>query len=151
MSVLISIKSVTWCSAFLACEAGEDLGGRGTRWGRGVEVVAERVDGHVAQWPRLLDDAPDADTGAVLEVAGDDEGGEHDSEVRLDRARAGRTPASGKLAKTPKDRLRKQTDLNPSRMTILKVTLRAYRNGEDLIAQFEQYVNSKLPSRHSAA
>lgn len=41
--------------------------------------------------------------------------------------------------------------LAPSRLTILKITLRAYRNGEDLIAEFEQYVKSKLPPHHSAA
>lgn len=57
----------------------------------------------------------------------------------------------GKLAKTPKDRLRKQTDLTPGRLTILKITLRAYGHGEDLIGRFEQYVNSKLPPRNSAA
>ena len=59
--------------------------------------------------------------------------------------------SNGKLAKTPKDRLRKQPDLTPSRLTILKITLRAHHNGEDLIGQFEQYVNSKLPPRTSAA
>lgn len=59
--------------------------------------------------------------------------------------------SDGKLAKTPKDRLRKQPDLTPSRLTILKVTLRAHENGEDLIGQFEQYVNSKLRPRPSAA
>ena len=42
-------------------------------------------DGGAAQWPQLTDEVANGQTGPVLGLAGDGQGGEHDGEVRLDR------------------------------------------------------------------
>jgi hypothetical protein len=53
----------------------------------GREAVGGAVDGDGggAQGPELFDDVGDSQSGLVLDVAGDGEGGEHDGQVRFDR------------------------------------------------------------------
>lgn len=50
----------------------------------------------------------------------------------------------GKLIKTPKDRLKKQTGLGRGRSTNLAVTMRAFEKGEDLLAAFKLFVLGRL-------
>lgn len=50
----------------------------------------------------------------------------------------------GKLIKTPKDRLKKQSGLGRGRGTNLRVTLRAFENEQDLLTAFKAFVFSRL-------
>ena len=52
--------------------------------------------------------------------------------------------SDGKLIKTPKDRLKKQTGLGRGRGTNLAVTMRAFESGEDLLAAFKAFVRGRL-------
>ena len=52
--------------------------------------------------------------------------------------------SDGKLIKTPKDRLKKQTGLGRGRNTNLAVTMRAFESGEDLLAAFKAFVRGRL-------
>lgn len=52
--------------------------------------------------------------------------------------------SDGRLMKTPKDRLRKQADLGRGRSTNMRVTMRAFDNGEDLVAIFKAFVAKRL-------
>lgn len=52
--------------------------------------------------------------------------------------------ANGKLVKTPKDRLKKEPGLRRSRITNLRVTMRAFESEEDLLAAFKQFVASRV-------
>lgn len=51
--------------------------------------------------------------------------------------------STGKLIKTPKDRLRTEPGLGRGRVTNLDVTRRAYENNDDLIAEFKRFVDMK--------
>lgn len=51
--------------------------------------------------------------------------------------------SSGKVLQPTKDVLREQQDLARGRATILKVTLRAHHNGEDLLRLFKSFVDKK--------
>lgn len=54
------------------------------------------------------------------------------------------TGFDGKLIKTPKDRLKKQSGLGRGRGTNLRVTLRAFENEQDLLTAFKAFVSSRL-------
>lgn len=51
--------------------------------------------------------------------------------------------SNGKLLKTPKHQLKKQSGLVRGRATIVRVTTRAINNEEDLLAAFKRFVDSK--------
>ncbi|WP_159601587.1 hypothetical protein [Agromyces humi] len=51
--------------------------------------------------------------------------------------------SKGKLLKTPKDLLKAQPGLGRGRKTNLRVTLRAFENEQDLLAQFKAFVASR--------
>lgn len=53
------------------------------------------------------------------------------------------TFVSGKVLKTPKDRLRQQSALARGRNTNTVVTLRAEENGHDILAQFRRFVDER--------
>jgi hypothetical protein len=53
-------------------------------WREGLDGVVDR-DGRRAQRAELADHVADGQAGAVLGLAGDGQGGEHDGQVRLDR------------------------------------------------------------------
>lgn len=63
--------------------------------------------------------------------------------------------SDGKLIKTPKDQLKKQTGLGRGRSTNVAVTMRAFESGEDLLAAFKAFVLERLdknePDEKSAA
>src|SRR6185437_16669235 len=66
-------------------EVVEDLLLPGFDGGReGLDGAVDR-DGRRAQRAELTDDVADGQAGAVLGLAGDGQGGEHDGQVRLDR------------------------------------------------------------------
>lgn len=52
--------------------------------------------------------------------------------------------SDGKLIKTPKDRLKKQTGLGRGRSTNLAVTIKAFEKGEDLLVAFKAFVLARL-------
>lgn len=52
--------------------------------------------------------------------------------------------SDGKLIKTPKDRLKKQTGLSRGRSTNLAVTMKAFEKGENLLAAFKAFVLDRL-------
>lgn len=62
---------------------------------------------------------------------------------------------SGKLVKTPKDRLHREPGLGRGRVTNLDVTRRAHAQGEDLINKFKRFVDMRwdpeVGSHHDAA
>ena len=51
--------------------------------------------------------------------------------------------STGKLLKTPKDALKRQTVLTRGRSTNIRVTHRAHSNDEDLLAAFKRFVDAK--------
>lgn len=53
------------------------------------------------------------------------------------------SPSTGKRITTPKDVLRTQVSLAPSRATILAVTLRALERDTDLLRRFKKFVDTK--------
>jgi hypothetical protein len=53
-------------------------------WREGLDGAVDR-DGRRAQRAELADDVADGQAGAILDLAGDGQGGEHDGQVRLDR------------------------------------------------------------------
>jgi hypothetical protein len=55
--------------------------------------------------------------------------------------------ARGKVIKTPKDQLERQPALRRGRDTNLTVTLRAFKNGEDLIRSFKLFVSEQLDKK----
>ncbi|GAA2516744.1 hypothetical protein [Rarobacter incanus] len=57
--------------------------------------------------------------------------------------------ADGKLNKTPKDRLKKQSGLERGRSTNLAVTMRAFESGDDLLAAFKVFVLGRLEKKKS--
>ena len=61
--------------------------------------------------------------------------------AQLERAVVGST---GKLIKTPKHRLRSETALRRVRGTNRAITMRAFENGEDLLAAFKEFVSSRF-------
>ena len=63
----------------------EDCGGVGPWRGGGDDFCPGDADRDVAEGSESADEFADADSGDVLEVAGDGESGEHDREVHLDR------------------------------------------------------------------
>lgn len=57
--------------------------------------------------------------------------------------------SNGKLLKTSKDRLKEQTGLSRGRGTNLAVTMRAFKNGQDLLAAFKAFVLGRLDTDDS--
>lgn len=55
--------------------------------------------------------------------------------------------STGQLIKTPKDRLKEQPGLHRGRSTNLEVTMRAFRDGHDLLAAFESFVRGQLDKK----
>jgi len=57
--------------------------------------------------------------------------------------------SNGKLIKTPKDQLKKQPGLGRGRSTNLAVTMRAFENGQDILAAFKAFVLHRLDKNDS--
>lgn len=57
--------------------------------------------------------------------------------------------SDGRLIKTPKDRLKKQSGLGRGRGTNMRITMRAFDNAEDLLATFKAFVAERLDKNDS--
>lgn len=57
--------------------------------------------------------------------------------------------SDGRLIKTPKDRLKKQSGLGRGRGTNMRITMRAFENAEDLLASFKAFVAERLDKNDS--
>lgn len=57
--------------------------------------------------------------------------------------------SDGKLSKTPKDRLKKQSGLGRGRGTNMRVTMRAFEDEQDLLAAFKTFVATQLEKKES--